>query len=31
MPTIVHFQIPSDDVERSKLFYKEVFGWSIEK
>ncbi len=31
MPTIVHFEISSDDVERSKLFYKELFGWSIEK
>jgi uncharacterized protein len=31
MPTIVHFEIPSDDTERSKLFYKELFGWSIEK
>ena len=31
MPTIVHFQIPSDDIERSKKFYKELFGWKIEK
>ncbi|MFY9964648.1 MAG: VOC family protein [Nitrososphaeraceae archaeon] len=31
MPTIVHFEIPSDDVERSKKFYNELFGWSIEK
>jgi uncharacterized protein len=31
MPTIVHFEIPSDDIERSKAFYKELFGWSIEK
>jgi len=30
MPTIVHFEIPSDDVERSKAFYKELFGWNIE-
>ncbi|HEY7110617.1 MAG TPA: VOC family protein [Nitrososphaeraceae archaeon] len=31
MPTIVHFEIPSDDLERSKAFYKELFGWNIEK
>ena len=29
--TIVHFEIPSDDIERSKKFYKELFGWNIEK
>jgi uncharacterized protein len=31
MPTIVHFEIPSDDIERSKKFYNELFGWNIEK
>ena len=31
MPTIVHFEIPSDDTERSKKFYNELFGWKIEK
>ena len=31
MPTIVHFEIPSDDIERSKKFYSELFGWAIEK
>jgi len=31
MPTIVHFEIPSDDIERSKKFYGELFGWAIEK
>ncbi len=31
MPTIVHFEIPSDDIERSKKFYNELFGWKIEK
>ena len=30
MPTMVHFEIPSDDMERSKAFYKELFGWNIE-
>jgi predicted enzyme related to lactoylglutathione lyase len=31
MPTIVYFQIPSDDIERSKKFYNELFGWTIDK
>jgi uncharacterized protein len=31
MPTIVHFEIPSDDIERSKRFYNELFEWNIEK
>jgi uncharacterized protein len=31
MPTIVHFEIPADDVERSKKFYSDLFGWKIEK
>jgi uncharacterized protein len=31
MPTIVHFEIPSDDIERSKKFYNDLFGWHIEK
>ena len=31
MPTIVHFEIPSDDIERSKNFYNELFGWKIDK
>jgi hypothetical protein len=30
MPTIVHFEIPADDVERSKKFYSDLFGWKIE-
>lgn len=30
MPGIVHFEIPSDDIERSKRFYNELFGWTIE-
>jgi len=24
MPTIVHFEIPADDVERSKKFYSDL-------
>ena len=31
MPTIVHFEIPADDIERSKKFYADLFGWKIEK
>jgi predicted enzyme related to lactoylglutathione lyase len=31
MPTIVHFEIPTDDLERGKKFYGELFGWEIEK
>lgn len=31
MTTIVHFAVPSDNIERSKKFYSELFGWKIEK
>jgi predicted enzyme related to lactoylglutathione lyase len=31
MVTIVHFEIPSDNIERSKKFYHELFGWKIDK
>ena len=31
MPTIVHFEIPTDDIERSKKFYSDLFGWKIER
>jgi uncharacterized protein len=31
MPTIVHFDIPADDIERAKKFYSDLFGWKIEK
>ncbi|MDQ3869178.1 MAG: hypothetical protein M3250_06440, partial [Thermoproteota archaeon] len=27
MPTIVHFEIPADDLERSRKFYTDLFGW----
>ena len=30
MPTIVHFDIASDDPERAKKFYADLFGWSFE-
>ncbi|MFI5382997.1 MAG: VOC family protein [Methanosarcina thermophila] len=31
MPTIVHFDIPADDLERAKSFYSKLFGWKFEK
>ncbi len=31
MPTICHFEIPADDVERAQKFYSDLFGWKIEK
>ena len=31
IPTIVHFEIPADDVERARKFYSNLFGWKIEK
>jgi catechol 2,3-dioxygenase-like lactoylglutathione lyase family enzyme len=31
MPTIVHYEIPADDVERAKKFYSDLFGWKMEK
>jgi predicted enzyme related to lactoylglutathione lyase len=27
----MHFDIPSDDIERSKKFYNDLFGWKIDK
>ena len=29
--TIVHFEIPAENVEKLKQFYTGVFGWKIEK
>ncbi len=31
MPTINHFEIPADDVERAQKFYKDTFGWNMQK
>lgn len=28
---MVHFEIPSDDIERAKKFYNSLFGWNMEK
>jgi predicted enzyme related to lactoylglutathione lyase len=27
--TIIHFEIPANDVEKLKAFYEKVFGWTI--
>ena len=27
---VVHFEIPFDDAERARSFYREVFGWQIQ-
>jgi len=29
--TIVHFEIPADNVEKLRKFYSQLFGWKIEK
>lgn len=31
MPRVVHFEIPADDPERAVAFYRQIFGWKIEK
>lgn len=31
IPTIVHFEIPADNVERARKFYSTLFGWKIER
>jgi predicted enzyme related to lactoylglutathione lyase len=30
MPSIVHFEIPADDLDRAREFYTNLFGWKIE-
>ena len=30
MPTIVHFNVSADDMERAKEFYEKLFDWKIE-
>ena len=27
--TIIHFEIPANDVEKLKKFYEDIFGWTI--
>jgi predicted enzyme related to lactoylglutathione lyase len=29
--TIIHFEIPANDVEKMKKFYSDLFNWKIEK
>ena len=29
MSSIVHFEIPADDMQRAKIFYSNLFGWKI--
>ena len=31
MPTVMHFEIPADDVGRAKSFYSKLFGWEIKE
>ena len=31
MPTVQHFEIPADDVERASKFYTGVFEWKMHK
>ena len=30
LSTIVHFDLPADDLERAKTFYSSLFGWTFE-
>ncbi len=30
MPTIAHFDIPVDSLERARKFYSALFGWKLE-
>lgn len=29
MGAVVHFEIPADDLERAKAFYRDNFGWAL--
>lgn len=31
MPRPIHFEIPADDTDRAIRFYRDVFGWKIDK
>jgi len=31
MPTVVHFEIPANDIQRAKSFYSTLFGWDIKE
>ena len=28
---IVHFELPSDNIDRANMFYEGLFGWKMEK
>ena len=30
MGKVVHFEIPTDDLERAKTFYGSIFGWQLQ-
>ena len=29
--TVVHFEIPADDIEKLRKFYQDLFGWTMNK
>jgi uncharacterized protein len=31
MPRVIHFEIAADDPERAAAFYRQTFGWEIQK
>lgn len=31
MDSVVHFEIPADDLKRASAFYKKAFGWTAEE
>lgn len=31
MPTVVHFEIPVEQIERAKKFYSDLFSWKFDK
>jgi uncharacterized protein len=31
MPRVVHFELAVDDAERAAAFYRNVFGWKVDK
>ena len=31
MDSVIHFEIPADDVKRASKFYKDAFGWSMQQ
>ena len=31
MSRVIHFELPADNLERAAGFYKQVFGWQIQK